>query len=353
MKFARPASATLAALLASGLFAGTALQRLALSAPAPASGPQEIRGALAPAEELAALKAVAVAQLQRKDHAGAIASAQRYVKAGGAEADMRPLLVQAYVETGDYANAARELQWEIQAAERAGRPPGEDRLLLLQDCYAKLNDANATAWVLEKLVTYYPKREYWADLLDRTQKRPDFGERLALDVDRLRLLTGTLAGASQYLAMAARAQQAGLPAEARRVVDRGFAAGVLGTGADAARHRQLQRQLADEAAAQQRRLEQRDVETAAARAVDGIELFNLGFAHATLGNFAKGLPMMKEGLRKGGLENRPQDARLRLGIAYLMAGQKAKAIETFNTVGGRHGAADLGRIWALYARDAA
>ena len=61
---------------------------------------------------------------------------------------------------------------------------------------------------------------------------------------------------------------------------------------------------------------------------------------------------MEQGIRKGGLANRPQDAKLRLGIAYLMAGQKAKAIEAFNTVGGRHGAADLGRIWAIYARNA-
>ena len=80
-------------------------------------------------------------------------------------------------------------------------------------------------------------------------------------------------------------------------------------------------------------------------------MFNLGYAHVTMGNFAKGLPLMEQGLRKGGLENKPQDARMRLGIAYLMAGQKAKAIETFKAVAGRHGAADLGRIWSLYARN--
>jgi hypothetical protein len=145
---------------------------------------------------------------------------------------------------------------------------------MLQSCYAQLNDANAYAWGLEKLVTYYPKREYWADLLERTQKRPDFGERLSLDVNRLRLLTGTLGGAAEFLAMAAQARQAGFPAEAKRVVDNGFANGVLGTGADAERHRQLQRQLAEETLAHQRRINQRDVEAAAEEAKDGIELFN-------------------------------------------------------------------------------
>ncbi|MFL6662151.1 MAG: hypothetical protein ACJ8G7_08215, partial [Rhizobacter sp.] len=133
-------------------------------------------------EPLSALRAAATEQLERNDYAGAIVAAQRYVKAGGAEADVRPVLAQAYFRKGDYENAARELQWQVQAAERAGRAPGEDLLLLLQKCYLQLNDGNATAWVLEKLVTYYPTQTYWADLLDRSQKRPDFGAPLALDV---------------------------------------------------------------------------------------------------------------------------------------------------------------------------
>jgi TolA-binding protein len=363
MRITRSRVSILTALLVgAGIGVGAALQKVGLTASASAAAPvpQDLgapeaalaRGDLTPAEQLSLIQAVASGFLQRNDYPSAITWAQRYVKAGGAEADVRPLLAQAYYQTGDYANAARELQWEIQAADRAGRPPGEDRLLLLQSCYARLNDANAYAWGLEKLVTYYPKREYWADLLDRTQKRPDFGERLALDVNRLRLLTGTLGGAAEYLAMAAQAQQAGFPAEAKRVLDQGFAKGVLGAGPEAQRHRQLQRQIAEEAQAQQRRIDQPELELAAAQAKDGIELFNLGFAHATMGSYARGVPLMEQGIRKGGLASRPQDAKLRLGQAYLMAGQKAKAIETFNTVGGRHGAADLARIWAIYARNA-
>ena len=152
--------------------------------------------------------------------------------------------------------------------------------------------------------------------------------------------------------MATQARQAGFPAEAKRVVDHGFARGVLGTGVDAERHRELQRQLAAETLAQQRHVNQRDAEAAAERASDGIELFNLGWVHATLGDHTKGLALMEQGIRKGGLANKPQDATLRLGIGYLMAGQRAKAIDTFKKVGGRHGAADLARIWGLYARSA-
>ena len=44
--------------------------------------------------------------------------------------------------------------------------------------------------------------------------------------------------------MAQLAIQAGLPAEGKAIVDKGFAAGALGTGAEAERHKRL-RDLAD------------------------------------------------------------------------------------------------------------
>src|SRR5437867_2933896 len=171
---------SIALLICAGIGVGAALQRIAASAPASPPSAQDVgapeaalaRGGLTPSEQLALMQAVAAGFLQRKDYASAIVWAQRYVKAGGAEADVRPLLAQAHYQMGDYANAARELQWEIQAADRAGRPPGEDRLLLLQRCYARLNAANAYARGLAKLVPYSPTRSYPADLPARTHPPP-------------------------------------------------------------------------------------------------------------------------------------------------------------------------------------
>ena len=257
----------------------------------------------------------------------------------------------AFYAKGDYANAARALQWEVQGAERAGKPPAEDRLLLLKDCYAHLNDGNALAWSLEKLVTWYPKKTYWGELLDRTQDRPDFGQPLALDVNRLRFLTGTLHGPAGYVNLASQAQQAGYPAEALRVLDRGFADGVLGTGPDAAHQRELRAQIAGQAAQQASLLAQPAAERDALASKDGEDLVRLGFAYVTQGQPEKGLALMEQGLRKPLLDKRPQYARLRLGIAALQAGQRAKALSAFANVGGRHGAADLARLWGLYTRN--
>jgi hypothetical protein len=53
---------------------------------------------------------------------------------------------------------------------------------------------------------------------------------------------------------------------------------------------------------------------------------------------------MLKGIGKKDLKN-PEHARLHLGIAYLRAANRAKAVETFRTVKGTDGAPDLARLW--------
>ena len=304
---------------------------------------------LLPADRLPTQRKLVARLFDMRDHAGVIAWSTRYVKEGGADLQVRWLQAQSHFQLGDYANAARELQLVVQAEERSGQTPPEAQLVLLQKSYQMLGDNNAIVWAQEKLVSYYPSKSHWAELLDRVQRRPDFGDRLALDVLRLRFLTGTLRGADDYAQMATLSLQAALPAEAKRVVEQGFANGVL----DAARHEKLREQVQRQAAELQQTLSRPDAEAAATAARDGIWLVNLGFANVMQGDYAKGLALMEQGMRKGGLAERPQDSKLRLGVAYLLAGQRARAIETFRNVGGTHGAADLGRIWAIYARNTA
>jgi len=72
---------------------------------------------------------------------------------------------------------------------------------------------------------------------------------------------------------------------------------------------------------------------AAAAAKDGNDLVQIGYAYSTMGLADKGIPLLEQGIAKGGLK-RAEDAKLRLGMAMLQGGD---------------GAADLGRLWALYA----
>jgi Flp pilus assembly protein TadD len=67
-----------------------------------------------------------------------------------------------------------------------------------------------------------------------------------------------------------------------------------------------------------------------------------------MGQAAKGLAMIEQGIAKGGLK-RPDDAKLRLGMAQLRAGNKARALQTLRGVGGKDGTADIARLWITQA----
>jgi outer membrane protein assembly factor BamD (BamD/ComL family) len=303
-------------------------------------------GKLGGAEKARMAESIAGGYYRAKDYAKAMQWSQRYFREGGTSPAIRTLLIQSQYLSGDYAGAARELTAEVQAAEKAGAVPAQDRLNLLLNAAAQMKDANATVFALERLVTHYPKKEYWVDLLSRMQRKPNFSDRLVLDTYRLSLATGSMSAAADYMEMSQLALQAGHAAEAKAVVDKGFAANVLGQGPEAERHKRLRdlvlKKLEEEKAGRAA------AEKEALAAKDGNDLVAIGFALATGGEAAKGLPLMQQGIAKGGLK-RPEDAKLRLGVAQVLAGD-AKAQATLRSVGGPDGTADLARLWSLYAR---
>ncbi|MEO8836446.1 MAG: hypothetical protein ABI364_06875, partial [Caldimonas sp.] len=223
----------------------------------------------------------------------------------------------------------------------------EDRLKLLLNAALKQGDNNAYVYAMEKLVTYYPKKEYWVDLLSRMQRKPNFSERLSLDAYRLSLATGSMTAPADYMEMAQLALQADLPTESKQVVDKGFSSGALGAGPQAERHKRL-RDLVDKRLAQDKS-SRADDEREASTEKSGDALVAAGLNLVYSGQAAKGVRLMQQGIAKGNLK-RPEDAKLHLGIGQLAAGEKAKAQATFKSVQGADGTADLARLWALYAR---
>ena len=298
-------------------------------------------------DKLRMIESLAGGSYRAGNYARAMQWSQRYFKEGGSSSAIRTLLIQSQYLSGDFAGAQRELTTEIQAAERAGSPPPEERIKLLMNAALKQNDTGGYVYAVEKLVTYYPKKEYWIDLLSRLQRKPNFSDRLALDTYRLSLATGSMTKANDYMEMSQLAVQAGHPAEGRQVVDQGFAAGILGTGTEADRHKRL-RDLMVKRTEEDKQAQAADL-AEALQAKDGNALVNVGFNQVLGGQVAKGVTLMQQGIAKGGLK-RADDARLHLGIAQTLAGEGAKAQATFKSVTGNDGTADLARLWALYAR---
>jgi outer membrane protein assembly factor BamD (BamD/ComL family) len=289
------------------------------------------------------VQAIAVAYYSQKDYASAARWTQRYFKEGGNDPQMRTVLLQSYYLGNDCANVNKMLAGE----EGSNRKNTEEELQILANCFLRQKDTGGYVNTIEKLVVHYPKKEYWTDLLSRVQKKPGFSDRLGINVYRLRMATGNLTSTNDYMEMAQLALQAGVPAEAKAIIEKGYQTGMLGKGDQAERHGRL-RDLANKTHEESLKRRAQDEKEALA-AKDGNALVTVGLNYVYEGNATKGLSLIEQAIRKGGLK-RPEDAKLRLGEAQLHAGQKQKGVATLREVKGNDGAADIARLWVLHAR---
>ncbi|MEO7150491.1 MAG: hypothetical protein ABIX46_02095 [Burkholderiaceae bacterium] len=298
-------------------------------------------------DKLKMVESIAGSYYRAREYSKSMQWSQRYFRDGGTSPAIRTMLIQSQYLAGDYAGAAKELSAEVQATEKAGGTPSEDRLKLLLNAALKQNDTNAYVHAVEKLVTYYPKKEYWVDLLSRMQRKSGFSDRFALDAYRLSLATGSMSAPGDFMEMAQLSLQAGFPAEARQVLEKGIAAKILGVGPEAARHQRL-RDLVQKTLDDEKKTLAAD-EAQARAAKDGNALVTVGMNQVFNGQGAQGLQTLQQGIAKGGLK-RAEDAKLHLAVAQSAAGDIAKALTTFKSVGGADGSADLARLWSLHLR---
>ena len=301
-------------------------------------------GKLAPAEQAQVAESLAHAYAQTKDFAKAQGWVAKAQAAGGNSAQLKALQSWLQAQSGDHAAVARDAAAAITAAEQAGQRPAEADLLRLADAQQRANLPGYSA-TLEKLLANYPKKDYWVAVLGRLPRKPGFADRHALDVMRLKLASGTLSRTDEFMEMAQLALQAGYPAEARKIIERGYAAGALGTGAEAERHKRL-RDLADKQFAESSAgIAARAAEAAGAK--DGNALVQAGYVYVTMGEADKGIALIEQGIAKGGLK-RPEDAKLHLGMAQQQSAKsKARAAPTLKSVQGNDGGADIARLWVL------
>lgn len=295
-------------------------------------------------------ESLAFAYSQAKDWGKTSQWIQKAQSLGGGSAQLKQL--QAYVQgqSGDYSAIARDAAAAVSNAEQGGRRPEEGDLLRLADAQARTGNTAGQAATLEKLIAYYPKKDYWGIYLARLQRKSGFSDRFALEIMRLKLATGLITKTEEFMEMSQLALQAGYPAEGKDIVDKGFAAGALGTGAEAERHKRLRDLAYKQEADGKLSIDGRA--TAAAALKEGNDLVQIGYAYVTMGQGDKGIGLIEQGIAKGGLK-RPEDAKLRLGVAMLKSGKaKAKAVQMLRSVQGTDGAADLGRVWALVSNQA-
>ena len=306
-------------------------------------------GKVGAAQNLQYLEAIAGTYSRANQHAKALQWANRYFSEGGTSAAMKQVQTAAQYNSGDLGPIIKATMAEIQAAEKAGQVPPRDKLNLLLNAASRAKDGAAESYGAEKLLQYYPSKEIWASALATVAVRKGFSPRFQLDLYRLRLLTDNLRGVDDYMELANLAGQAGFADEGRRVVEAGFKAGVLGQGKDAERHNRLKafmdKKVADAKAGFEASLK------AARESKSGDPLVPLGLYLAQSGKAKDGVALIEEGIAKGQLK-REEDAKLALGLAHFWAGEGAKAQQAWRGVKGTDGAADVARLWSIYARSA-
>jgi hypothetical protein len=291
-------------------------------------------------------QALAALYNEQKDYPKTIQWLLRYRKDGGADPAMHNLLIQVYFDSKDFVSAEKELLEEIAVEEKGGQAAPEVQYQLLMNCYLGQNDTAGYVGVLQKAVMHYPKPDYWADLVHRASTKPGFAStRLSLDLYRLRLALGVLKNGDDYRDMTQLALEEHLPGEAKDAIEKGFSSGAVGKDDKLAVRDGKLRELATKSATDDQAMLDGKADAAVA-AKNGEAMLDLGFDYVSYGQFDKGLKLMETGLQTGTLKH-PDDAKLHLGVAYLRAGQKPKAIDALKKVGGTDGTADLAQLWIL------
>ena len=291
----------------------------------------------------ARLKTLTQLYYNQRNYAKAVEFGQRAIKENAADADVYLLVSQAYYEQRDYRNAKTFTGEWITSQERRGQRPRENAIqIYLTSCINLKDDACATQG-FEKLVTYYPKPEGWANLMQSLfRSRSDAA---VFNAYRLATEVNAISSGSDYTEMAQIAIERGLPAEAQKVLETAFARKVFTGQRDIDRNTRLLNTAKERVAAARGQLGRNEQATAS-----GDALVRAGEAYMSFGQHAQAVAAIQKGITKGGLSN-VDEAQLLLGIAQLKAGNKAEASRAFRAVKGTD--ADLQRVaklWALRAQ---
>jgi hypothetical protein len=327
---------------------GAAAQRAGDNGTAAASYEAAFNSGKVPAAEQGALaESIASCYLQMKNTAKASQWVQKASALGVSTPGLKQMQAYLQQQSGDYSGVMRDSAAAVEAAEKSGGRPREDDLLRLADAQRHMNNKAGEFATLEKLVMNYPKKEYWSAYLGRVQAKAGFADRFSVDVLRIRLATGNMTGANDYMELAQLALQDGLAAEGKAVMEKGFAAGALGTGAAGEVNRQQRlRDLAVKNDTEARAtIDKRAKDAQAAK--DGNALVALGREYTSIGKADVGASLIQDGIDKDKLK-RPEDAKLRLGLALMQDPKmKAKGVQMLRSVQGTDGVADVARMYIV------
>ena len=298
------------------------------------------------AEQPTLIKQLATINYQNKNYDKAIDFGNRAIKGGFADDQIKTIVGQSYYLKGDWKNTLKFEEDIVNNQIKAGQTPTNESLSLIYSACTKLQDEACQTRAVEKMVTYYPKPDTWAQLLYSIRKDTSGNEADLFQTYRLMLDTDVLKDPSDYTEMAELALDAGSPGDAQSVLEKAQSRNVFTDQRSKDRSQRLLDSAKKRAAADQAGLPKLEKEADAA--TTGDKNFAAGRAYLGYGQYDKAVDQLSKALSKGGLKNEA-DARLTLGIAQLKAGQKDDALKTFKAVKGDPALERLASLWGIHA----
>jgi tetratricopeptide (TPR) repeat protein len=306
-------------------------------------------GFLDQAETTQRIKALAQINYQIKNYDKAIEFGNRAIKGGFADEEMTTLVGQAYYLKGDWKGTNKFEESSIDSEIKAGKTPKDQALQLLLSSCVKLEDTDCQTRTLEKLVAYYPKPEYWQQLLYSLYQSKDQTDKSQLQTFRLMSEVDVLKRPEDYTEMAQLAIEQGSPGEAQHILEKGFQKNVFADQRTKDKNQRLLESAKKAAAADVAALAK--IEKDADAAATGDKDVGVGLAYLGYQQYDKASDLLAKGLTKGGVRSEPE-ARLLLGIAQLKAGHKEDAVKSFKAVKGDPTLERLANLWGLHAKQA-
>ncbi len=306
-------------------------------------------GFMAQSEIPTRVRQLAEANYQIKNYDKAIEFGNRAIKGGFADEELKTLVGQAYYLKGDWKNALRFEEGLVDEKIKNGQTPKSESLQLVLSACVKLNDSACETRALEKIVTYYPKPDYWYQLLYTMRQQTSGNDANTLQTYRLMSEVDVLRSPEDYTEMAQLALEAGSPGEAQHILEKGIAKGVFTDPRAKSKNQRLLETAKKTAATDQASLPK--IEKDADAAPTGAKNVGVGLAYLGYGQYDKAVDEISKGLAKGGLRNETE-ARLLLGIAQLKAGHKEDATKSFHAVKGDASLERLANLWTLHAKQA-
>jgi len=260
-------------------------------------------------------------------------------------------VAQAYYQSGNNKEAARVMNELLSQFDAKGQVPKENQLLLVQAACSKAGDNACVAKVFEKLVSNYPKPDYWSQLLTSLRKL-DTDDIQKLNVMRLSTQVNVMKDPEEFKEMAQLALENKLAGEAQAVLEQGFNRKVFVDERMINVNTRLLAAAKKEADADKTTLAQRETEARAAATGDAA--VKVGAQYLGYGDAAKAADLLQKGIAKGGIakgdpkeKQRIDEASILLGIAHLRNNNKAEAAKAFRSVKQDPTMVRIAKLWLL------